>query len=219
MTFLTNELLFLVQIIVTVCFALGACRLGSAALTSWITLQALVANLFVLKQITLFGFNVTASDTYAIGSLVGLNFLQEYYGKEEAQKATKICFIFLCFFALISQLHLSYEPSLHDTSHSAFMTLLIPAPRLFFASLGTFFIVQQIDIHFFAFLQKKLCSNSFALRVAISLLVLQFLDTVLFSVTGLYGLVASITDIILVSFLIKLIAIFSFTLIIQWAKK
>lgn len=214
-----NELLFFVQIISTVAFAIGACRLGSAALTTWVAVQALIANLFVLKQINLFGFDVTASDTFAIGSLVGLNFLQEYYGKEEAQRATKTCFFFLCFFALISQLHLLYEPSLHDSSHSAFQTLLAPAPRLFLASLGTFFIVQRIDIVFFAFLQRKLPGWGFALRIALSLTVLQLLDTVLFSVTGLYGLVISLIDVILVSFLIKLIAIFSFTSIIQWAKR
>lgn len=214
-----NELLFFVQVLCTVAFALAACRLGSAALTTWVALQALIANLFVLKQITLFGFDVTASDTFAIGSLAGLNFLQEYYGKEEAQKATKTCFFFLCFFTLISQLHLLYEASLHDSSQSAFLTLLSPAPRLFLASLGTFFIVQRIDIVFFAFLQKKLPQLSFAGRMALSLTTLQLLDTILFSVTGLYGLVVSLADVILISFLIKLLAIFSFTSIIQWAKK
>lgn len=214
-----NELLFFAQVIATVAFAMAACRLGSAALTTWVSVQALIANLFVLKQINLFGFDVTASDTFAIGSLVGLNFLQEHFGKEEAQKATKTCFFFLCFFALISQLHLMYEPSLHDFSQTAFHTLLSPAPRLLLASLGTFFIVQRIDIVFFAFLQRKIPNQGFALRVALSLTVLQLLDTILFSVTGLYGMVISLTDIILVSFLIKLIAIFSFTSIIQWAKK
>lgn len=214
-----NELLFFAQIAMTVVFAIAACRLGSAALTTWVAIQALIANLFVLKQINLFGFDVTAGDTYAIGCFVGLNFLQEQYGKEEAQKATKTCFFFLFFFALISQLHLFYEPSQYDSSHTAFQTLLSPAPRLFLASLATFFIVQRIDIVFFEFLQKKLPHVNFAWRVALSLSVLQLLDTILFSVTGLYGLVISLVDVILVSFLIKLITIFSFTSIIQWAKK
>lgn len=214
-----NELLFFVQTFAVVAGALIAYRLGSAALSTWVTIQALIANLFVLKQVQLFGFDVTASDTFAIGSLIGLNLLQEYYSREEALKASRTCFFFLFFFALISQLHLSYQPSDHDFSQTAFLTLLSPSPRLFLASIGTFFIVQQIDIALFAFLRTAWQTQSFAFRTAISLIISQLLDTALFSVLGLYGIVASLVDVIIVSFLIKLLAIFSFTSILQWAKQ
>jgi uncharacterized PurR-regulated membrane protein YhhQ (DUF165 family) len=42
---------------------------------------------------------------------------------------------------------------------------------------------------------------------ALSLSLSQFLDTVLFSMLGLYGIVSAITEIILVSYSIKLLAI------------
>ena len=206
-----NEWLFLLQTFLIIGFAYGALKLGKAALTTWIAIQALIANLFVLKQITLFGFDVTASDAFAIGSLLGLNFLQEYFDKKEAQQATWICFFFMIFFTIVAQLHLLYQPSSFDTTQSAFLTILSPSPRLMIASLGVFFIVQQIDIRFFSFLKIRLPNTSFALRSGIALILSQFLDTVLFSYTGLYGMVASITDIILISFAIKLIVIFSFT--------
>lgn len=181
-------------------------------------IQALIANLFVLKQITLFGLDVTASDAFAIGSLLGLNFLQEYFGQEEANKATKICFFFMFFFALVSQLHLIYAPSSHDTTHSAFLTLLTLSPRLLIASMSVFFIVQQIDIRFFAFLKKRLPTLGFASRSAIALVFSQFLDTFLFSFAGLYGVVVSVIDIIAMSFLIKIIVIFCFTSCVRWVK-
>lgn len=214
-----NELLFFIQVFGTVVIAFAALQLGSVALTTWVTVQALIANLFVLKQINLFGFDVTAADSYAIGSFVGLNFLQEYFGKEKAQEATKICFFFLLFFAVISRLHLLYEPSVYDSTQAAFHVLLSPAPRLFIASLGTFFIVQRVDILFFSFLRRNFSRLGFSVRMGISLIVMQLLDTVLFSVTGLYGSVISLMDIILVSFLIKIIAIFSFTSIIHKVKR
>lgn len=213
-----NETLFFIQILLIVGFALGSLRLGSAALTAWVSIQALIANLFVLKQIHLFGFDVTASDTYVIGSLLGLNFLQEYFGKEEARKATWVCFFFLLFFAVISQLHLLYEPSSYDTSQGAFLTILTPSPRLFIASMSVFFIVQQIDLRFFAFLKNRLPQLSFASRTAIALVVSQFLDTFLFSFAGLYGIVASIANIIVISFIIKLIVVFCFTFFIKSVK-
>ena len=213
-----NETLFLTQALLIVGFALGAFKLGKEALMAWVAIQALIANLFVLKQITLLGLNVTASDAFAIGSLLGLNFLQEYFSKEEANKATWICFFFMVFFALVSQLHLLYQPSPYDTSQSAFLTILSPSPRLLIASMTVFFIVQQIDIRFFSFLKKRLPQSSFAVRAAIALVVSQFLDTIFFSFAGLYGIVASVADIILISFMVKFIVILFFTSFVRWAK-
>ncbi len=213
-----NEIIFFTQALLIVCFALGALTLGQTALTAWVAIQALIANLFVLKQITLFGFNVTASDTFVIGSLLGLNFLQEYFGQEEAKKATWICFFFMLFFALVSQLHLLYRPSVDDTTQPAFVAILSASPRLLIASMSVFFLVQQFDILFFAFLKKVLSRWRFAYRAAIALVISQFLDTVLFSFAGLYGIVASIADIIVLSFMIKLIVIFCFTSFVRLAK-
>lgn len=214
-----NELLFLIQTIVIVSFALAALKLGRAALTAWVVVQALLANLFVLKQITLIGFTVTASDAFAIGSLLGLNFIQEFYSKEEAQKATWICFFFMLFFVLVSQLHLSYIPSPYDNTQEAFFTLLSPAPRLLLASMGVFFVVQQFDIRFFNFLKSRMPKASFAFRTTIALVISQFLDTLLFSFAGLYGLVDSIVDIILISFILKLFVTACFTTCVRSATR
>lgn len=213
-----NELIFFTQTVLILLFSLGSFRLGKEALTTWVAVQALIANLFVLKQITLFGFEVTASDSFAIGSLLGLNFLQEYYGQEEAKKATWICFFFMFFFFAASQLHLLYQPSLYDEVQSAYQQILAPAPRLLAASMAVFFIVQQLDIRFFSFLKHQFQGLNFANRVAITLVLTQFLDTFLFSFAGLYGLVISVIDIIIVSFAIKLIVIFCITPLLKWTK-
>ncbi|MBA2369522.1 MAG: queuosine precursor transporter [Candidatus Protochlamydia sp.] len=213
-----NELLFLFQILLIIIFALAAIRLGKSALIAWIAAQALIANLFVLKQISLFGFNVTASDAFAIGGLLGLNFLQEYFGKEEAQKSTWICFFLMSFFVLVSQIHLNFIPSLYDDTQPSFLRILSPSPRLLASSMLVFIIVQRLDIYFFAALKKMRPQMNFTFRAAICLVISQFLDTLLFSLIGLYGLVASLVDIILLSFMIKLIVIFLFTPFIRWAK-
>lgn len=213
-----NEVLFLIQILLIIGFALGALKLGKETLIAWVAIQALIANLFVLKQITLLGMEVTASDAYAVGSLLGLNFLQEYFSREEAKKATWICFFFMIFFVLASQVHLLYLPGPHDTSHSAFYSLLSPSPRLLAASLSVFFIVQQFDIRFFALLKAWMPQTSFAWRTAIALAASQFLDTFLFSFAGLYGIVASVADIMILSFAVKLGVIFCFTTFVKWAR-
>ncbi|CUI17054.1 conserved putative membrane protein [Candidatus Protochlamydia naegleriophila] len=213
-----NEILFFIQVLLIIGFALAALKLGKSALTAWVAVQALIANLFVLKQITLLGFDVTASDAFAIGSLLGLNFLQEYFSREDANRATWICFFFMVFFVLVSQIHLLYKPSPYDETQLAFVAILSASPRLLIASMSVFFVVQQIDIRFFSFLKKKLPQASFALRAAIALILSQFLDTFLFSFAGLYGIVASVADIIFISFIVKLVVIFCFTPFVRWAK-
>ncbi len=202
-----NELILLAQIsIVTgVCFA--AARYGKEALVSLIALQAIIANLLVLKQVYLFGLHVTCSDAFAVGSILALNLLQEKFGREASQKATWISFGAMLFFAASTQIHLLYAPSSTDTMHQHYTELLSPAPRLFWASLTAFFIVQQVDVRLYAFLKQRLPAYSFTRRSVMSLLATQALDTALFSTLGLWGLVSSVWDIFIFSYLMKVLVI------------
>lgn len=213
-----NELLFFSQIVLCVLFTAYAVRLGKEALTALIALEALLANLFVLKQTTLFGLSVTCSDVFAIGVILGLNLLQEKFTKESARRAGAISLLLLAFFTLMSQFHLLYFPLSSDATQEAYHTLLSPAPRLFIASLAVFFFVQQADLHFYSFLKKRLPMR-FALRSFIALVASQLLDTVLFSLFGLYGLVSSLVQIIFFSFCVKLLIIFSLSPFLSFIKR
>lgn len=198
-----NEVYFFIQAIAVTGFMLIFLKLGKAALTSFVAASAILANLFVVKQISLFGFSVTCSDAFAVGGIFGLNLLQEYFGKEAARRAIYTSLGLLLFYLVFAQIHLMYTPAKSDFSQGAFEVLLSHSPRIIGASLVSFFIVQQVDLRLFSYLKGKLVK-----RISLSLLCSQLLDTVLFSLLGLYGLVPSIWEIILVSFLIKVILIF-----------
>lgn len=202
-----NIALFLGSCALIAAFAWYFCQLGKSALIAWITMISLLANLFVLKQISLLGFNATASDTFAVGSLLGLNLLQEKYGREAAQSAIWISFSCLLFFILVSQIHLVYIPSAYDHMQSAYSSILSPAPRILLASLATFFVVDQFDSALYHLLRKKIPQWSRWWVSGITLSLSQGLDTVLFSVLGLYGMVDAIIEIMMVSFAIKLLVI------------
>jgi queuosine precursor transporter len=214
-----NEWLFALHITSIFFFTLGALKLGKEALCTWICLQALFANLFVLKQITLFGFHVTASDVFAVGGILGLNLMQEFYGRKGAQKATTACLYCLLLFAALSKIHLLYTPASIDVTQFSYTTILAPAPRLSVASLVVFFIVQKIDIRLFSKLKSSMASSPFAIRNLISLCTTQLLDTILFTFLGLYGLVFSLFDVIFVSFLTKVTVIAFLTPASLLAKK
>jgi uncharacterized integral membrane protein (TIGR00697 family) len=202
-----NELLFTLHLFIVLAFAWGALKLGKEALISWVAIQAILANLFVIKQMDLIGLTVTCSDVYAIGSILGLNILQEYFGKESAKRAAWICFFVMIFFALMAGVHLLYVPNAGDQTQPAFAAILSATPRLLIASLTTFFIVQQIDVRIYAYLKTALPFLSLSLRNTFSLVISQLLDTTLFSFLGLYGVVSSLGDILFFSFLIKLLII------------
>ncbi len=204
-----NEALFFIHIIIVVFFTFGALRLGKEALAALTALFAVLANFFVLKQIFLFGWNVTCSDLFAIGTILGLNLLQEHWGKEIAKKTIWISFFSMIAFGVLSQIHLLYQPSSFDFSDDHCSAILAFAPRLLIASLAAFLLVQQIDLRLFGFLKKRWSGVSWQWRNGVSLFFTQLIDTVLFSFLGLYGIVASIGSIIALSFCLKLVIIAS----------
>lgn len=202
-----NLLLFLTSCAILVGFAGFFSYLGRSALTSWIALLSLLANFFVLKQIDLLGFNATASDVFAIGGLLGLNLLQEQYGRKAAREAIWISFSALLFFLLFSQIHLYYQASIFDNSQAAYVTLLQPAPRILLASLVTFLLVDQLDSRLYHQLRQKYPQLSAWWSSALSIAICQLIDTLLFTLLGLYGIVEALLEIIIISYGIKLLAI------------
>lgn len=202
-----NLALFLGSCGLIAAFAWYFCCWGQNALIAWIAILSLLANLFVLKQIELFHLNATASDIFSVGILLALNLLQEKFGRKATQQAIWISFSCLLFFILMSQIHLSYIPSVFDQTQTFYAALLTPAPRIMLASLTTFLIMQQLDSGLYHFLRQKLPQFSLFWISGITMSISQFADTWLFSYLGLYGMVSALGQIILVSYSIKLIAI------------
>ena len=198
-----NEILFLLQVLCVFSCTLFALCKGKEALVSWVCLQALFANFFVLKEVSIFGLQVTCSDAFAIGSVLGLNFLREYYGKNASKLAVKLCFFSLVFFAIAAKLHVLYTPSVSDSYHSAYEAILSPAPRLLFSSLLVFFLVQKADLFLFSRLRSTKKSLSLPVRTFLALLLSELLDTILFTYIGLYGIISSPFEVITFSFLLK----------------
>ncbi len=217
-----NESLFILHIIIVGCFTFIALRIGREALMTWIALQGILANLFVLKQMDLFGLSVTCSDVYAVGSFLSLNLLQEYFDRQSATLAILIAAVSQAFFMVMSQFHLFYLPNAADSSHEAFSTILTAYPRILIASLCVFYTVQRLDVVIFQALKRVFPNTSFTVRNVIGLSASQTLDTLLFSLFGLWGIVSSLFDIIVMSLTIKLLLVgltTPFTMSINFFKK
>jgi queuosine precursor transporter len=201
-----NSIIFCAQLIVIGATTLLVQRSGAAALTASLCVQAVLANLFVLKQIELLHLNATASDVYMIGCVLTLNLLQEYYGKQIARKTIWTSFVLLLFYTIMSQLHILYIPSISDFSQVHYQALLSYMPRLATASLVVYMIVQYFDTFFYAFIRALFQGRYLTFRNIVSITTSQLLDTVLFSFLGLYGIIDNIVQVMIVSFTIKMIA-------------
>ena len=202
-----NELIFIVQACIIACTALISLKLGKEALIAFICVQCILTNLFVIKLTTLCGLTATCADTFSIGAVLGLNLLQEYYGKEITKKTIWLSFFLLVFYAVMTRIHLAYIPHTADTSNTAFITLLSSMPRIVIASFVVYLVVQYLDTLLYGWLKQRFNNRYLVMRTAASLTVCQLLDTILFSYVGLYGIVDNINHIIIVSYLIKLIAV------------
>ena len=200
-----NELIFIAHVFFVGISCLIALSLGNQALVAFLCIQALLANLFVLKQISFFGFNATAADVYIVGSVLTLNLIQEYFGRVSAQRAIWTSFFLLLFYTIASQFQLWYQPSSLDMVNPYFQHLLQFMPRIMAASMITYLIVQYIDSFTYAFFKYVLHGRYLIVRNCMTILISQLLDTVLFSFLGLYGIVGNLWQIMLVSYCIKII--------------
>lgn len=201
-----NELTFFLHIIALMSFVLITLRLGKEALTAALVVQIILANLFVTKQMVLFGLNITCSEVYTIGGIFTMNLLQSYYGKKAANRGLLIIFFLLFFVLVMGQFHLHYVPSEYDGMHEAFSMILGYTPRIIVTSFACTLVMQKLDIELFEQFRKKV---PFFLAFFFTSMITQFLDTVGFSYLALYGIVHSMRDIIFMSYTIKLIVIFT----------
>ncbi|MDR3624863.1 MAG: queuosine precursor transporter [Chlamydiales bacterium] len=198
-----NELLFIFHALLTITFILGALRVSKEFLLATTVVSWIFANLFVLKQIELFGLSVTASDAFSVGGSIGIALLNEFYGKKFAKRAVFLGFYLLVIFAIMSWIQLAYQPSSSDTMHVHYANILGTMPRLVLASLVAYLVSSLMNVAFSAFLQKIANGRYVLIRTVLVVGVVQLLDTLLFTYLGLYGILLSLSSIVLFSFIIK----------------
>jgi uncharacterized integral membrane protein (TIGR00697 family) len=203
-----NEIIFLSSCIATAGFTLLSLLFGIEGLVAAVCVQGLLENIFVLKQIQLFGLQVTCADVFAVGLVFALNLVQEFYGKQGVTRAIGAYFLVSFWFLAARTAHLAYIPSPADSTHGHFLQLLEMSPRIIWSSLATSLIALNLDRFFYAAMRNFFTGNSAWVCNMLSTAVSQLFDTVIFTYLALAGAVENPGNIILVSYVVKLVAIF-----------
>ncbi len=214
-----NELLFLSQIFIICISTLAFAILGKEALTAFVGLLFVMANIFVIKQINLLNWTVTSADIFIIGISFSINILQEFWDKKYAQKTVILSFALSLFYLILAKCIVAYTPAVVDNAQVHLAFIVKNSLRIIIASFISYLITQFIDIQVYAYLKQKTHGKYFTLRNYFSLCLSQAIDTIIFSFLGLWGIVAHISDIIILSYGIKILTIVCMSPFLIIAKK
>lgn len=204
-----NELVFVLMILVGLGFTLLSFRLGGASwLKALIGINIVLANIFVLKQFTLFGLAVTGGNVVYGSIFFATDLLSEHYGKEEAQESVWLGFYFALFFLVTSQLILLFSPAPWDMIHPSLANIFSFAPRVIASSLLAYLVSQNFDVWFYNWMRERFPEKGLLwLRNNASTLSAQLIDSILFTLLAFFAVLPweILLEIVFTTYLLKLL--------------
>lgn len=184
-----NEIIFLSLLLFVFGATVTAFRWGGfVGLFCLIACEAVLLNIFVVKQFELFGWSVTGGNILFGGIFLATDLLNEQYGPRLARLGVFIGLAAGCFMLVTTQLTTLFLPNALDTTQPAFETIFGFAPRLVGASLLSFLLAQLLDVWLFNFFRQVTQGRRLWLRNNFSTIISQTFDTLFFTAVGLLAL-------------------------------
>lgn len=202
-----NEILFLLWTLMAVGVVLGAFRTGRIALYGVIGVYIILANVFVTKQITLFGFAATGGNSLYGAIFLATDLLNEHWGRKEAQRAVLFGWACALFYLVATQVFLWFQPSGEDFAHGPMSDLFALAPRIVAGSLLAYILSQTHDVIAFSSWKRRTEGRHLWLRNNASTLVSQLIDSVIFTLVAFFGVFPTsvLVQIVVTTYLLKVI--------------
>ncbi len=161
---------------------------GKAGLYSWIALAAIVANIQVLKTVSLFGLTATLGNIVYATSFLATDILSENYGSRAAKQGVFLGFFILVASTLIMQVALLFRPDATDTVQEALKTIFSVLPRITAASLCAYLLSQWHDVWAYDFWRRKFpLKKHIWIRNNFSTFVSQAIDSAVFVTLAFAG--------------------------------
>ncbi|AWG42451.1 hypothetical protein CR532_00245 [Candidatus Borreliella tachyglossi] len=128
---------------------------GKKGLFVWVTSSVIIANIQVLKQLTIFGLNATLGNIIYSSSYIATDILSEVYGLKTSKKAVYIGFLGFAIFALITNVQLLFSKNHSDIYFESLQSIFSPMPFLLVASIIAYIISQLNDIYLYQYIKNK----------------------------------------------------------------
>ena len=204
-----NELVFFLEMFVAFSAVVIAARYGEVCLVSLMCAMIVLMNVVVLEQMNLFGMALTGGNALFGAVCLGSDVLAEHWGRKTAYRAVRIGFFVSAFFAVITRTILLYHPNAADEEmggYHAIKTLMNPTWRIVGASMFSYIVTQHIDVWLFQFVRRLTRGRSLWLRSNSSTWLSQLLDSVIFTTLAFAGMGFPIVNMILFTYVIKVMA-------------
>lgn len=204
-----NELLFIASILVSAALVFAAWKLDKERLYSVILIFLILIAISGGKIVEFFGFATNTGNVFYASIFLATYFLIERYGKREGIRSIWIGVAGVVAFSLLLQVILALT-SVGETAavSNLYSAAFASAPRLAFASLLAYIAAQSFNVFFYTFLKKHLEVGHLRrlwLRVNVSNVFAQAIDSVVFFTIAFWGVVApgDIWEVLLTGFVIK----------------
>ncbi|MCF7936605.1 MAG: queuosine precursor transporter [Synergistales bacterium] len=218
-----NELLWLVLLCVNFGGILLAYVLwGRYGLYCWVAMAAIVANIQVLKTVSLFGLVATLGNIVYATSFLATDILSENHGPAAARKAVYIGFFSLAFATGMMWLALRFTPHSSDFAQQALETIFAIMPRVTAASLLAYLSSQLHDIWAYDLWRRRFPAvKHIWIRNNLSTAVSQLLDSLVFVSVAFLGVFPPpvLLDILLTTYLLKLVVAAADTPLVYIARR
>jgi len=205
-----NELIFIFQSLLCLTLLLVSLRFGPLVLTVVASICAVTMNIAVMKELTLFGLTVTGGNVLYSAIFFSTDVMHEHYGPQKARQLVWIGFASSFFFMLMTQAIVLYAPNSFDASqpHLEFLFGFDRYGRILLASMASFLMVQHLDVYLYGWIKRATQGRHLWLRNNGSTCISQLLDSIFFTVAGLYGnfihTFEEVVQVILFTYIVKL---------------
>ncbi len=157
---------------------------GSLGLTAYIAIAVVVGNIQVLKtaNFSFLSHEVALGTIVFSSSLMAVDILSEFYGKEEARRGIWIGFAATLLVSILMLITISIKPvQVNDPMDLAMRSLFIPMPSLFFASIISYLTSQHLDLWLFQRIRSMTSGKYLWLRTSVSGVIAALFDNIIFS--------------------------------------
>lgn len=218
-----NEILWFIFALINFGLFLTCYKLfGKTGIYVWIAMGTILANIQVMKSITLFGIEATLGNIMYGTIFLATDALSEKFGKKSAQKAVYLGFFTMAVSIVIMQIALKFIPNVYDTSQAHLDAIFGFYLRVAGASLVAYIISQTLDVLIFHKIKDKLPETKWLwVRNNVATITSQLIDTAIFVSLAFIGVLELpvLKDIFISTFVIKIMVALLDTPFVYLVKK
>jgi uncharacterized integral membrane protein (TIGR00697 family) len=201
---MVNETIIVITVFLDLLFILLSLRQGKSTVVAMVVVNLILVSTFGSMLITVFGFTTNAGNVFYACTFFALNLLNEHFGKKSAFNGIWTGFMGLILFVILGQLTIRYIVP-DNSVNTSIQTLFNLVPRISFASMLSYLIVQYFNAWLYDRLHQQYGRKMLWLRNNLSTLIAEAFDSIIFFTIAFIGVLSTsdLVQSIILGFILK----------------